>query len=180
MQISLRNKGLYRMKMGRKVMPQQYLQKSKFLNRIDEAFDFMCIHIYRELLFHLEGLRILKEVWEKIDFFFGKYDELRHHILQNYLIALQPNNFKTIQQFFSKYKSLVLQCKQCGIERKDEQLVLSILSKLGSEFSVFVIYIPLRKSIHPKLKNSFSRCICRVIDPRESETDSDGGAQFLH
>ena len=31
-----------------------------------------------------------------------------------------------------------MQCNNCGIEKKDEQLVLSILSKLGSEFSVFI------------------------------------------
>ena len=31
-----------------------------------------------------------------------------------------------------------MQCKQCRIEKKDEQLVLSILSKLGLEFLVFV------------------------------------------
>ena len=58
--------------------------------------------------------------------------------MENELVALQANNFKTIQQFFSRFKSLVMKCKQCGIEKKDEQSVLSILSKLGSEFSVFV------------------------------------------
>ena len=58
---------------------------------------------------------------------------------ENELIAtLQTDNFETIQQFFSKFKSLVMQCKKCGINKKDEQLVLSILSKLGSEFSMFV------------------------------------------
>ena len=138
MQISLRNKGLYRVTMGREFKPQQHLEKSKYLNKLNEAFGFVCIHISRELLFHLERLRTLKEVWEKLKYLFGKHDELRGHILENELIALQPNNFKTIQWFFSKFISLVMQCKQCGIEKKDEQLVLSILSKLGSEFSVFV------------------------------------------
>ena len=42
--------------MGREDEPQQYVEKSKFLNWLDEAFDFMCIHMYRDLLFHLEGL----------------------------------------------------------------------------------------------------------------------------
>ena len=31
-----------------------------------------------------------------------------------------------------------MQCKQCGIARKDEKLVLSILRKLGPKLSVFV------------------------------------------
>ena len=69
---------------------------------------------------------------------FGKQDELQGNILENDLIALQPNNFEYIQQFFTKFKSLVLQCKQCGIERKYEQLVLSVLSKRGSEYPIFV------------------------------------------
>ena len=58
--------------------------------------------------------------------------------MDNDLIALQPNSFETIQRFFTKYKALVLQCKQCGLERKDEQLVLYVLSKIGSGYSTFV------------------------------------------
>ena len=102
------------------------------------AFDFMCTHISRDLLFHLEGLSTPKEAWDKLEFLFIKQDEIRGHILENELIALQPSSFKSIQQLFTKYKSLVLQCKQCGLERKDEQLVLLVLSKIGSEYSVFV------------------------------------------
>ena len=98
----------------------------------------MCIHIFKELLFNLEGLRTPKEVRDKLKYLFGKKDDIRGHIMENELIALQHSNFDTFQQFFSKYKALLLQCKQCGIERKDEHLVISILSKLGSEFSVFV------------------------------------------
>ena len=69
---------------------------------------------------------------------FSKQDELWGHILENELIALHPSSFETIQQFFTKFKFLALQCKQCRIERKDEQHVLSILSKLGPEYSIFV------------------------------------------
>ena len=132
MQMALHNKGLFRMTLGIEAEPQQCFDKSKFMNWLDEAFRFMCIHISRDILFHLEGLKTPKEVWDNIESLFGKQDEIRGHILENELIALQPNNFKTFQQFFLKYKSLVLQCKQCGIERKDQQLVMSILSKLGS------------------------------------------------
>ena len=131
MQISLHNKGLYRMTMGRVTEPQHYIEKSKHLDRLDEAFGYMCIHISRELLFHLDGLKTLKEVWDKLEYLFGKQDELRGHIPENELTALHPNNLETIQHFFSKFKSLVMQCKQCRIEKKDEQLVLSILTKLA-------------------------------------------------
>ena len=43
-----------------------------------------------------------------------------------------------VQQSFTKFKSLALQCRQCGIKRKDEKNVLSILRKLSSEYSIFV------------------------------------------
>ena len=77
-------------------------------------------------------------MWEKLDSMFNKQVELWGHILENELVSLHPNSFKTIEQFFSKFKSLVLQCRQCGIERKDEHNVLSILKKLGPEYSVYV------------------------------------------
>ena len=102
MHIVFRNKGLYRVTMGRKVEPQQPLEKSKYLNKLDEAYDFMCIHISRELLFHLDGLEIPKEVWEKLKSLFGNHDDPKGHILENELIALEPSKFKTIKQFFSK------------------------------------------------------------------------------
>ena len=95
--ISLHKKGLYMMILSREIEPQQYIEKSKFINRLDEAFCFMCIHISKEMLFHLEGLKNLKEVWNKLESFFGKWDEPRCHILENELISLQPNKFKTIQ-----------------------------------------------------------------------------------
>ena len=71
------------MKMGREAEPQQYVEKSKFLNWLDEAFDFMCFHVSRDLLFHLQGLRTPKEVWENLEYLFGKQDEVRGHILDN-------------------------------------------------------------------------------------------------
>ena len=58
--------------------------------------------------------------------------------MENELVSVHPNSFETIEQFFTKFKSLVLQCIQCRIERKDEQNVFSILNKLGPEYSVFV------------------------------------------
>ena len=80
MQVSLRSKGLFRMKMGRETKPHLPTKKNKFLNYLDEAFGFLCTHISRYLLFHLEGLRTPKEAWEKLEVLFGKHDELREHI----------------------------------------------------------------------------------------------------
>ena len=45
---------------------------------------------------------------------------------------------ETLQDFFTKFKSLVLQLKKFGIEKKEDQLIVSILLKLGPKFSVFV------------------------------------------
>ena len=95
--MALHNKGLYRMTMGREAEPQQYVEKSKLVNRLNEASDFMCIHIYRDLMFHLEGLRTHKEAWDKLESLFGKQDDLRGHILDNDLISHHPNKFDTIQ-----------------------------------------------------------------------------------
>jgi hypothetical protein len=58
--------------------------------------------------------------------------------LENELIYLSPRNFETLQDYFSKFNTLLQQAKACGIDRKEEQLILSILSKLGPEYSVFI------------------------------------------
>ena len=119
---------------------------------MDEVFGFLCTHIFWEFLFHLEGLKTPKEAWEKLESLFGKQDEIRGNILENELIALQPSIFETIQQFFTKFKSLELECKQCKIDRKDEQLVLSVLRKLGSEYFVFVFNFHLGRVSIPNWK----------------------------
>ena len=60
------------------------------------------------------------------------------HQIEIELISLSPNSFESLQLYFSKYKALVLQLKQCGIEKKEEKMVLAILSKLHPDYSVFV------------------------------------------
>ena len=77
-------------------------------------------------------------MWEKLVDIFGKTDEMRGHQIENELISLSPSSFESLQLYFSKFKALVLQLKQCGIEKKEEQLVLAMLSKLGPYYSVFV------------------------------------------
>ena len=77
------------------------------------------------------------EVWEKLEEIFRKTDEMRGHQIENELISLSPSSFESFQLYFSKFKALVLQFKQCGIEKKEEKIVLAILSKLGPNYSVF-------------------------------------------
>ena len=104
----------------------------------DELYGLLCLSISRDLILHIDGLTSPNEVWEKIKTLFGKIDEMRTHQLENDFISPSPRSFESLQVYFSKFKSLVLQLKQCGIEKKDEQLVLAILSKLGIDYSMFV------------------------------------------
>ena len=50
----------------------------------------------------------------------------------------QPSNFETLNDFFTKFKHIVLLLKQCKVEKEDDQLILAILSKLGADYLVFV------------------------------------------
>ena len=90
----------------------------------------LCLRISRDILFRVDILTTPNDVWENIESLFGKTDELRGHQLESKLISPSPAHSETIQEFFTEFKSLVLQLKQCGIGKED-QLILSILSKLG-------------------------------------------------
>ena len=152
MQLALHKHGYHRIIHGWEAKPHQSVERNKFLNRFDEAFGYLCTYISRYLLFHLEGLRTSRESQEKLDIFFNKQDELRGHILENELVSLHPINFEAIDKFFSKFKSLVLQCRQCGIEWKDEHNILSKLSKLGLEYSIFFSIFHSKGGIFPDWK----------------------------
>ena len=71
-------------------------------------------------------------------------------------------------QLFTKSKSLVLQCRQCEIEQKDEQNVLSILKKLGSEYYVFFSIFHSKQEIFNDWKipslDSFSESLIKKKD----------------
>ena len=53
-------------------------------------------------------------------------------------MSLQYSNFKTLNDFFTKFKHIVLLLKQCKVEKEDDQLILTILSKIGANYLVFV------------------------------------------
>ena len=58
--------------------------------------------------------------------------------MENDIIRLSPSDFDTIQDFFTRFKYFLRQLKACGIYKKDDQLILSILSRLGPNYSIFV------------------------------------------
>ena len=58
--------------------------------------------------------------------------------LENEFMYLQLGNFETLNDFFTKFKHIVLLLKRCEVKKEDDQLILAILSKLGANYSVFV------------------------------------------
>ena len=60
--------------------PKTFIE-SQSLQKLDESFGFICIHISKELLFQPDGLKNSREVWKKLESLFGKKYELRGHIL---------------------------------------------------------------------------------------------------
>ena len=134
----LRSKGLYRVTMGTETEPTSTAKKIKYFNKLDEKIGLICLSISRELLFHVSGATTPDAVWTTLEGLFGKQDEMRVHQLENELISLSPINFRNLQEFFTKFKSTLVELGSCGVKKEDDQLILSILSKLGPEYSVFV------------------------------------------
>ena len=80
----------------------------------------LCLIILRDLLFHVDSLSTPNELWLNIETLFKNTNEMRGHQLENELISLSPSHFETIQDLFTKFKSLVIHMKQCGIENKED------------------------------------------------------------
>ena len=123
MEILLRVKFLYRVTMATEADPNATTNKIKWHNKRDEAYGLLCLSISRDLLFHIDGLTSPNEVWEKLEDIFGKTDEMRGLQIENELISLSPSSFESLQLYFSKFKALVLQLKQCGIKKKGRETI---------------------------------------------------------
>ena len=123
---------------------------SRILGQMKPMDGFISISL--DILFHLDGLTTPNQVWTKLESLFGVQDELRAHQLEIELFSMSPSMFDSIEVFFTKFKSLVLMLKKCGIEKSDDQLILSILSKLGPDYSVFVSTFHATRLVVPKWK----------------------------
>ena len=82
MEILLRVKGLYRVTMAIEAEPNAAAEKIKRHNMRDEAYGLFCMSIFRDLLFHLDGLTSPDEVWENIFDLFGNTNEMRGHQIE--------------------------------------------------------------------------------------------------
>jgi hypothetical protein len=84
-------------------------------------------------------------VWTTLEGLFDKKDAMRVHQLENELISLSPIHFRNLQELFTKFKSLLVELNTCGFNKKEYQLILSILLKLGPKYFVFVSYFQASK-----------------------------------
>ena len=116
MELQLYSKGLFRITMDTEVEPGSAIEKSRFLNKKDEAFGFLCLSISEDLLSHLTDLKTPKQIWDKLESLYGKHDDMRVYQLENELMSLQPSNFEILNDFFTKFKNIFfsLEAMQSG------------------------------------------------------------------
>ena len=101
--MKLRSKRIFRFIMEIEAKLVHYVYKEKYWNRIDEAYGCLCLSISRDLLFHINGLKTPKEVWDNLASLFYKQDDLRIYQLENELISLHLANFERLNDFFTKF-----------------------------------------------------------------------------
>ena len=97
------------------------IEKSKYLNRMDEALRTICSLISPDLLFHISSCETPNEAWKILEGIFGKHDEMRGHMLEVELLTLDPKSFDNIQYFFTNFKDLLLPLKSCGVDKSKEE-----------------------------------------------------------
>jgi hypothetical protein len=106
-----RSRGLYRLTTNTDTEPTSAIEKSKYLNRMDEALGTICSLISLDLLFHISSYKTPNEAWKTLEGLFGKQNEMRGHMLEVELLTLDPKSFDNIQDLFTKFKDLLSQLK---------------------------------------------------------------------
>ena len=119
MVVMLRTKGLFRLIEEVEEEPNSDKDRAKYMNRLDESLGHLLSSVSQGIWFHILELKTPKLVWDNISSLFDKHDEMRIHQLENDLITLNPSDFESLNEFFSKFKNLIYQLKQCK-EEKDE------------------------------------------------------------
>jgi hypothetical protein len=72
MVMHLQRRGLYRLTMDTETEPTSAIEKSKYLNQMDEAYGTICSLISPELLFHISSCKTPNEFWTTMEGLFGK------------------------------------------------------------------------------------------------------------
>jgi hypothetical protein len=136
----LKKRGLHNLTMWRETKHTSAIEKTIWVNRKDEATRPLIQLISTNLWFHVFACKTPNAIWTTLEILFGKRDQMRGHILELELNTLDPKSFDNIQDFFTKFKYLILSLASCGIDKSQEvdQLILTILAKLGLEYVVYV------------------------------------------
>ena len=66
------------------------------INRCDESHGLIGMSISTNLQFHISRIDEPDQAWEKLEYVFGKHNEIRGHQLENELISLNRNDFSCI------------------------------------------------------------------------------------
>jgi hypothetical protein len=69
---------------------------------------------------------------------FGKHNIIGEQQLENQVLTLSPSDFSCIEDYLSKFKTLITLCEECKIKIDEDRCIYIILSKLGSAYFVFV------------------------------------------
>jgi hypothetical protein len=84
---------------------------------MDEAYGLICMSMSPDLLFRIDACTTPNEIWIGLEGLFGNQYEMRGHMLKVELNSLDPKSFDNIHDFFTKFKSLLLQLKGCGVDK---------------------------------------------------------------
>lgn len=95
-------------------------------------------YVSKDLIFHIEKCTLIKDAWQKFQDLYGQVDEIRGYQIDSDLTMLDPKNFDTIQDYVTKANELRAQLKDCGIDKKDTQLIFNLIGKLPQEYVAFV------------------------------------------
>jgi hypothetical protein len=78
----IRSIGLYILTINIDKEPTSTIEKSKYLNRMDETFKTICNLIFLDLLFHISSCKTPNESWTTMEMIFGKWDDMRGHMIK--------------------------------------------------------------------------------------------------
>jgi hypothetical protein len=92
---------------------------------------------------------------------FGKHNVIQAQQVENWLMNLSPNDFPCMENYLSKFKALVILCKDYKIVLEDDQCIYVILANLGSAYFVFVFtFYVIRESLGSAYKEPTLESFC--------------------
>jgi len=80
-----------------------------------------------DLRFHITKIDTPDGAMKKLNKVFRIKNEIRAHQLENELLALDPNNFCSFEDFLSKFKTLRLLLEGVKVKKEDCSLIYSFL-----------------------------------------------------